>query len=73
MSSEHDDRIDYIKDSLDKLHDKVDDIHEDVDVRLKSLELDRANRKGFMTAISVIGAVIGSGLTMVVNYVIYRK
>ena len=68
-----DPRIDYIKDSLDNLHSKVDDIHQTVDVRLRSLELDRANRSGFMTAISIIGAVIGSGLTLVANYLIYKK
>ena len=68
-----DDLIDYIKDSLDRLHDKVDSIHNDADTRLKSLEQERAHRGGFMTALGIVGAVIGSGLTLAVNFIIFRK
>lgn len=67
-----DGRIDYIKDSLDKLHDKVDRIYGDTDVRLKSLEESRSHQGGVMRTLGVVSALIGSTITLVSSYVIFK-
>ena len=67
------DRIDYIKDSVDTLHLKVDSLRTDVDTRLKSLEITRANERGFMRAVSLVSAAVGSAIALVASYFIYHK
>jgi hypothetical protein len=64
--------IEYIKDSLDQLHVKVDTIHKDADIRIKSLEDTRSQQKGAMAALSFIGALIGSVITLASGYLFLK-
>lgn len=67
-----DGRIEYIKDSLDALHTKVDVIYKDADLRLKSLEEDRAHQKGMYAALTAVGGVIGSAFAAITTYFIFK-